>query len=241
MNRLTERTSDGIAYTKIPLNESHLNKRGVIEQCFTGFVADRLAAYEDIGLSPEEITDMIYRFEAFLCEMTGNRMSKSNYTLDAMISAANDYQQSLCDGCWDRSELAKYYELEHEKRLVVLPETGIGDLSDGYHTFNELYHHRAILFSVICNEHPDISWKSKLHHDGTMFDGMFIVGMNTPEGQATYHYDINPYWDMFRVRELEKAPEWDGHTSEQAIERIAGLTREESEKAIGGKEDAGRI
>jgi hypothetical protein len=119
--RLTERTSDGIAYTKIPLNESHLNKRGVIEQCFTGFVADRLAAYEDIGLSPEEITDMIYRFEAFLCEMTGNRMSKSNYTLDAMISAANDYQQSLCDGCWDRSELAKYYELEHEKRLVVLP------------------------------------------------------------------------------------------------------------------------
>ena len=82
---------------------------------------NRLAEYEDIGLSPEEITDMIYRFEAFLCEMTGNRMSKSNYTLDAMISAANDYQQSLCDGCWDRSELAKYYELEHEKRLVVLP------------------------------------------------------------------------------------------------------------------------
>ena len=37
---------------------------------------DRLAAYEDIGLSPDEITDMIYRFEAFLCEMTGNRMSK---------------------------------------------------------------------------------------------------------------------------------------------------------------------
>lgn len=131
--------------------------------------------------------------------------------------------------------LSEYLELTKAKtegRLVVLPETGIGDLSDGYHTFNELYHHRAILFSVICNEHPDISWKSKLHHDGTMFDGMFIVGINTPEGQATYHYDINPYWDMFRVRELEKAPEWDGHTSEQAIERIAGLTRETAEKVI---------
>jgi len=63
--RLTERTSDGIAYTKIPLNESHLNKRGVIEQCFTGFVADRLAAYEDIGLSPEEITDMIIGLRRF--------------------------------------------------------------------------------------------------------------------------------------------------------------------------------
>ena len=28
---------------------------------------NRLAEYEDIGLSPEEITDMIHRFEAFLC------------------------------------------------------------------------------------------------------------------------------------------------------------------------------
>ncbi len=133
--------------------------------------------------------------------------------------------------------LNKYEQAEREGRLLVLPETGIGDLSDGYHTFNELYHHRAILFSVICNEHPDISWKSKLHHDGTMFDGMFIVGINTPEGQATYHYDINPYWDMFRVRELEKAPEWDGHTSEQAIERIAGLTCKDAEKALGGESD----
>ena len=26
----------------------------------------------------------------------------------------------------------------------------IGDMSDGYHTFNELYHHRAVLFSIIC-------------------------------------------------------------------------------------------
>lgn len=82
-----------------------------------------------------------------------------------------------------------------------------GDTSDGYHTFNELYRHRAILFSVICNERPEVSWKSKRHHDGTMYDGMFIVGIDTPEGQATYHYDIDPYWDMFRVKELELAPE----------------------------------
>lgn len=36
-----------------------------------------------------------------------------------------------------------------------------GELSDGYHTFNELYYHRAVLFSVICNSHKDIAWKSK--------------------------------------------------------------------------------
>ena len=98
-----------------------------------------------------------------------------------------------------------------------------GDTSDGYHTFNELYHHRAVLFSVIVKTFSDKAWKSLRHHDGTMYDGMFIVGIDTPDGQATYHYDIDPYWDMFECRELECAPEWDGHTPVQAIERIGRL------------------
>lgn len=100
-----------------------------------------------------------------------------------------------------------------------------GEVSDGYHTFNELYHHRAVLFGVICNEHPDLAWKSKHHADGSMYNGMFIVGINTPNGQATYHYDVVPYWDMFHVKEMDKAPEWDGHTPAQAIERIALLSK----------------
>ena len=107
-----------------------------------------------------------------------------------------------------------------------IPEGGIGNLSDGYHTFNELYHHRAILFSVICNIFSDKAWKSKLHDTGDMFDGMFIVGIETPNGQATYHYDIEPYWDMFKVKELERAPKWDGHTPTDAIERIRKLSNE---------------
>ena len=32
----------------------------------------------------------------------------------------------------------------------------VGKLSDGYHTFDELYHHRAILFATICNTHKNI-------------------------------------------------------------------------------------
>lgn len=108
-------------------------------------------------------------------------------------------------------------------KMISIPKTGIGDLSDGYHTFNELYHHRAVLFSVICNMFPDKAWKSKKHDTGDMFEGMFIVGIETPEGQATYHYDINPYWDTFKVKELEKAPAWDGHTPAEAIERISKL------------------
>ena len=113
------------------------------------------------------------------------------------------------------------YLLEHG--VIVPPETGIGDVSDGYHTFNELYHHRAVLFSVICNTFKDKAWKSKKHDTGDMFDGMFIVGIETPQGQATYHYDINPYWDMFKVKELPNAPKWDGHTPEEAIRRISIL------------------
>ena len=99
-----------------------------------------------------------------------------------------------------------------------------GEISDGYHTFNELYDHRAKLFSVICNMNPLIAWKSKKHSDGSMYDGMFIVGINTPEGPATYHYYIDKYWDLFKVKELDYAPEWDGHTSEDAINRILSLS-----------------
>ena len=98
-----------------------------------------------------------------------------------------------------------------------------GDTSDGYHTFNELYHHRAVLFSVIVRDHSKRAWKARKHHDGTMYDGMFIVGIETPDGQATYHYDLDPYWDMFDCEEREFAPEWDGHTPDEAIARIATL------------------
>ena len=98
-----------------------------------------------------------------------------------------------------------------------------GNTSDGYHTFNELYHHRAVLFSVIVKMFPNRAWKARQHYDGSMFEGMFIVGIETPDGQATYHYDLDPYWDMFKCRELEFAPEWDGHTAQQAIERIGKL------------------
>lgn len=106
---------------------------------------------------------------------------------------------------------------------LIEPQPITGDTSDGYHTFNELYDHRAKLFSVIVRFLKDRAWKSKLHHDGTMYEGMFIVGVYTPQGQATYHYDIDPYWDIFDCKELVRAPEWDGHTPEQAISRIASL------------------
>lgn len=106
---------------------------------------------------------------------------------------------------------------------LVEPAPATGSTSDGYHTFDELYHHRAMLFSVVAKAFPDRAWKSLKHADGTMYDGMFIVGIRTPGGQATYHYDVDPYWSIFDCEELDAAPEWDGHTPERAIERIAAL------------------
>ena len=97
-----------------------------------------------------------------------------------------------------------------------------GSTSDGYHTFDELYEHRTVLFSVICNSHTDLAWKSRHHHDGTMFDDMFIVGIQTPAGPCTYHCE-NRYWDLFHVKELDNAPEWDGHTPEDVLIRIQSL------------------
>ena len=101
---------------------------------------------------------------------------------------------------------------EIQERIFEHKEGGnsVEELSDGYHTFEELYHHRAVLFSVICNSYPDKSWKSKLHHDNTMFDNMFIVGVTTPQGDYSYHYHMK-YWDMYNVKELPNAPVWDGH------------------------------
>jgi hypothetical protein len=125
----------------------------------------------------------------------------------------------VCYGiCIFIQEATRAYRADYRK----IPEN-IGEFSDGYHTFNELYHHRAVLFCKICELFPELAWKSKKHDTGDMYDGMFIVGIETEYGQATYHFYIDPYWDMFGVKELEKAPKWDGHTPDDAIERIDNM------------------
>jgi hypothetical protein len=96
-----------------------------------------------------------------------------------------------------------------------------GNTSDGYHTFNELYHHRAVLFAALQRAHPDVSWKSKQHSDGTMYDNSFIAGIYTPNGMYTYHCDISE-WDMFTCVEIEFAPKWDGHVPSD-VDRLLSL------------------
>ena len=90
-------------------------------------------------------------------------------------------------------------------------KSDIGETSDGYHTFNELYEHRTALFATLCNMWSDISWKSMKHDDGTMYDGMFIAGIETPDGQYTYHCDMKYLYMFAYTPEVDKAPPYDGH------------------------------
>ena len=100
----------------------------------------------------------------------------------------------------------------------------IGELSDGFHTFNGLYEQRMILFAALVKAYKDKAWKSYRHEDGEWCfgGGWFIVGIDTPEGSYTYHYE-NKYWDMFDCIDLPRAPHWDGHTEADAETRLMSL------------------
>lgn len=101
------------------------------------------------------------------------------------------------------------------------------EISDGHHTFNELYRHRIVLFCTLCNLLPEISWKSKKHFDeenDPMFNDSFIAGINTLEGVATYHVKLK-YWEMFNIPKLERAPKYEQYDSDDVIERVYSLSK----------------
>ena len=72
-----------------------------------------------------------------------------------------------------------------------------GNISDGYHTFNELYDHRCHLYIALMKTNIEISWRSKKHFDGECYPNWFIAGMNLPSGPITYHLPLW-MWDMLK-------------------------------------------
>ena len=100
----------------------------------------------------------------------------------------------------------------------------IEDVSDGFHTFNDLYEQRMILFAALVKAYKDKAWKSHRHEDGELCfgGGWFIVGIDTPKGSYTYHYG-DKYWDMFDCVELPVGKHWDGHTEKDAETRLMSL------------------
>lgn len=116
---------------------------------------------------------------------------------------------------------------EIKRRKAICDAAGvdeIGKLSDGFHTFNSLYEQRMILFAALAKAYKNQAWKSYRHEDGEYCfgGGWFIVGIDTPEGSYTYHYE-NKYWDMFDCIDLPRAKHWDGHTEEDAETRLMSL------------------
>lgn len=119
-------------------------------------------------------------------------------------------------------------DTERERINAICEVAGVAeidDLSDGFHTFRQLYYQRMMLFATIVRQNKDKAWKSLRHEDGELCfgGGWFIVGIDTPEGSYTYHYEDN-YYSLFDCEELERGKHWDGHT-EKDVTRLLSLPK----------------
>lgn len=128
--------------------------------------------------------------------------------------------------------------IDHGKKEY--PRFEENKLSDGYHSFEELYEFRLVLQALLFNEWANIGLteqinptkpnpydvhKSWRHHDGEeCFAGgkhkWFIVVAITPSGQVTNHYKAKD-WSKFKVPAVIKAKyEFDGHTPQDVLIRL---------------------
>lgn len=119
-------------------------------------------------------------------------------------------------------------DTERERINAICEVAGVAeidDLSDGFHTFRQLYYQRMVLFATIVKQNRDKAWKSLRHEDGELCfgGGWFIVGIDTPEGSYTYHYEDN-YYSLFDCEELERSKHWDGH-AEKDVTRLLSLPK----------------
>ena len=105
-------------------------------------------------------------------------------------------------------------------------------ISDGYHTFDELYDHRITLYIALCKSLTEgvaktyhQVWCSQLHSDGSNYDGWFILGIDSLETrQITYHIPNERWSEVCAFADmLDKAPEFDGHNSQDVLARIKNL------------------
>ena len=106
--------------------------------------------------------------------------------------------------------------------IAQCPEKGA--LSDGFHTFDELYESRCILtagFFNLLHRSGVETCKSWKHADGEpcFGGGWFIVMANLPTGQISFHYPEKD-WERFNIPETEKGFIWDGHDTAAVHERI---------------------
>lgn len=103
-----------------------------------------------------------------------------------------------------------------------------GKTSDGYHTFDELYDHRITLYIALCRilkqTNKQVVWRSAKHSDGRGIDDWFVLGIGRIKGaQITYHLPMSRWPETEFAETLELAPEFDGHTPADVLDRISKL------------------
>lgn len=111
----------------------------------------------------------------------------------------------------------------------------MGEVSDGYHTFNELYEYRMLYNAALFNEFAkqglyDVH-KSRKHSDGEYPFGdsnWFIVMAELPTGQISNHYEMKD-WDKFQIPEKPLANKWDEHSPRDVAERLISFTNPKKE------------
>ena len=172
-----------------------------------------------------------YKEETNMKEIKSIDLNKLEQQLDEAL--AKETPESL--NKWlDEENMEKrlepVYELGTGKILYYVDNNSTiqdkGNISDGYHTFNELYEYRLLYNASMFNELAKQSLydvhKSKLHSDGTIPFGdenWFIVQAELPTGQISNHYEIKD-WDLFQVPIKEKANPYDGHTPQDVAKRL---------------------
>ena len=124
-----------------------------------------------------------------------------------------DHNGCKCRACWVD---------DMRGDVICAPAADVEKMSDGYHTFADLYEQRLILSAALAKNNPH-AWKSKRHEDGSVpfGGGWFIMGFDTDEGCYTYHYELKD-WDLFQCKELDKGKPWDGHTSKD-VRRLLSI------------------
>ncbi len=99
-----------------------------------------------------------------------------------------------------------------------------GDMSDGYHTFDELYEHRCLLF---------INWMVSDGAPGRVcwvadhFDGWDLIFCDSYKGQISYHVPVKyrPLYEPYLTK-VDSNPEFDGHTSKDVVSRLMELAKD---------------
>lgn len=83
------------------------------------FIEQAATALSTFQAENAEMQKQLNEFSEFLCHITGGLLSKTNYTAQVMISAAEDYQQKGCGECDLRAENIRWGQVASEQDKVV--------------------------------------------------------------------------------------------------------------------------